>query len=61
MWRYLKVICTQAATIMAVRLFDMGMSWTQGELGFHPMAAGALAVVLILLPYVWVSAVDEDY
>ena len=41
--RYIKIIVIQVLAVLSVRLFDMGMAWTQGELGFHPMAAGAVA------------------
>lgn len=58
---YIKIIVIQVLAILSVRLFDMGVAWTHGELGFHPMAAGAISVLLILAPYVWATAVDEDY
>lgn len=58
---YIKIIVIQVLAILSVRLFDMGIAWTQGELGFHPMAAGAIAVLLILAPHVWATAVDEEY
>lgn len=61
MWQHVKIIIVQTAAIAAVRLFDMGMSWTQGELGFHPMAAGALAIILLLFPHIASDTVDEEY
>ena len=59
--RYIKIIVIQVLAVLSVRLFDMGVAWTQGELGFHPMAAGAVSVLFILAPYVWATAVDEEY
>lgn len=61
MWQHFKIFVIQFAAIAAVRLFDMGISWTQGELGFHPMAAGAMAIVLLLFPHIASETVDEEF
>jgi len=59
--RYIKIVLIQVLAVLSVRLFDMGLAWTQGELGFHPMAAGAMSVLLILAPYVVETAVHKEY
>lgn len=61
MWQHFKIFVIQFAAIAAVRLFDMGLAWTQGELGFHPMAAGAMAIILLLFPHIASETVDEEF
>lgn len=47
----LKTATIQAATIAAILGLDAGHSWLIEGHGLHPMAAGALAAVLLLGPY----------
>jgi hypothetical protein len=47
----LKTATTQAATIAAILGLQAGHGYITAGHGLHPMAAGAIAAVLILGPY----------
>ena len=47
----LKIGVTQAAAGAAVLTLELGLSWVTTGYGLHPIAAGALATVLILAPW----------
>ena len=49
--KYVIICVVQQATLIATFLYDLGVSWIDTGHGFHPMAAGALAIVLMLAPY----------
>ena len=58
--KYLYILLAQTSVLAAVGLFNLGVSWIDRGHGFHPMAAGALAVVLLLVPYLMAGDQHHD-
>ena len=49
---HVKTLTTQAATACALGLVHLGLLWITGEgPGLHPLAAGAAALALFVVPY----------
>lgn len=51
MMKYLPIIGIQIMTLAAIAAYDLGLRWIDSNTGFHPMAAGAIAILLMLAPY----------
>lgn len=51
MFKHLNILSTQMSTGLAVFFVMEGHAWLSQGFGIHPMAAGAMACALFLLPH----------
>lgn len=59
--KYLPIIATQIMTLAAIAMFDLGIRWIDSNTGFHPIAAGAVAILLMLAPYLIANSEGNNY
>lgn len=55
----LLILTSQLTGIAALGLYDLGISWIDIGTGFHPMAAGIAALLILAIPYLIVGETNE--
>lgn len=55
----LLVLTSQLTGIAALGLYDLGIAWIDIGAGFHPMAAGMAALLILATPYLIIGEINE--